>query len=48
MRYAIIVGLALVWMFLAYRAYERGDMALAGIFLAVGALLTVYRVMRSR
>ena len=36
--------LLLVWLGLAYRSYQRGDMVLAGIFLLVGAVLTVYRL----
>ncbi len=40
----VIVLLACLWLFLAYRAYSRGDNAMAGLFLAIGAALTVYRL----
>jgi len=35
--------LFLFWIVLAYRQFQRGDMLLAGIFLLVGVVLTVYR-----
>ena len=31
---------------LAYRQFQRGDLLLAGVFLAVGIVLTVYRLRR--
>jgi hypothetical protein len=44
MRTAVIVALAIFWLVLAYRAFQRGDMLLAGVFLAVGIALTAYRL----
>jgi hypothetical protein len=41
---AVTLLLLLFWLVLAYRQYQRGDMLLAGIFLAVGIVLTVYRI----
>lgn len=48
MRMAVIIVLALVWLGLAYHAYSRGDMKMAGIFLAVGGVLTAYRLTKGR
>jgi hypothetical protein len=44
MRTAVIVALCIFWLVLAYRAFQRGDMLLAGVFLAVGIALTAYRL----
>ena len=33
---------------ISYRQYQRGDMVLAGIFLAVGIVLTIYRIRRAQ
>lgn len=44
MKLVIIVALAIFWMVLAYREYQVGDSLLAGVFLAVGTLLTAYRL----
>jgi hypothetical protein len=44
MRILVIVVLAALWCGLAYRSYSRGDMMMAGIFLAVGVVLTAYRL----
>jgi hypothetical protein len=41
---AVSLVLLLAWWGLAYRSYQRGDLLLAGIFLLVGAVLTVYRL----
>jgi hypothetical protein len=41
---AVSLVLLLVWLALAYRAYQRGDLLLAGIFLLVGVVITVYRL----
>jgi hypothetical protein len=35
---------ACVWVFLAFRAFQRGDMVMAGIFILVGVGLTAYRL----
>lgn len=41
------VGVTLVllvfWVVMAYRAFQRGDLLLAGVFAVVGVVLTVYR-----
>ena len=47
MNIVVILLLACVWIFLAFRAFQRGDMALAGIFIVVGVGLTLFRL-RSR
>ncbi|HTC14520.1 MAG TPA: hypothetical protein VK695_01835 [Steroidobacteraceae bacterium] len=41
---AVTVVLALFWFAVALRAYQRGDMVMAGILALVGVVLTVYRV----
>ena len=43
---AVTLVLLLVWLTLAYRQFQRGDLLLAGAFLAVGIVLTVYRLRR--
>ena len=43
----LVLLLLVFWIFLAYRALERGDIALAALFGIVGVSLTVYRL-RSR
>jgi hypothetical protein len=40
---AVTVVLFIFWIFMAYRAFERGDMMMAGVFLLVGIVLTAYR-----
>ena len=40
----VSVVLLLFWLALAYRAYQRGDMLFATVFLLVGIVLTVYRL----
>jgi hypothetical protein len=40
---AVTVALFIFWIFLAYRAFERGDMMMAGVYLLVGIALTAYR-----
>ena len=40
---AVTFVLLAFWLVLAYRAYQRGDLLLAGVFVAVGVVLTVYR-----
>jgi hypothetical protein len=40
---AVTLVLFLFWIVLAYREFQRGDMLLAGVFLLVGVVLTVYR-----
>ncbi|HXW75654.1 MAG TPA: hypothetical protein VEK10_12655 [Steroidobacteraceae bacterium] len=45
---AVSLVLLLVWLALAYRSYQRGDLLLAGVFLAVGVVITVYRLRGSK
>ena len=45
---AVTLLLLLFWLVFAYRQYQRGDMVLAGIFLAVGVVLTVYRIRQAQ
>jgi hypothetical protein len=44
MRIAVIVVLCIFWMAMAFREFQRGDMVLAGVFILVGIVLTVYRL----
>jgi hypothetical protein len=44
MKYTVIVALAVFWLVMAYRQYQRGDMVLAGVFVVAGIALTVYRL----
>lgn len=46
MKYGIIVALAIFWIVMAYRAYSRGDMVMAGVFILAGTALTIYRLRR--
>ncbi len=48
MRIAVIVVLCVFWLFLAFRAYQSGDMAMAAIFVVIGIMLTLYRVGKLR
>ena len=32
------------WLFMAYRAFQRGDIPMAAVFTLVGVVLTVYRL----
>jgi hypothetical protein len=42
-----IAGLLLFfWLFLAGRAFQRGDMPLAAFYVVIGVALTVYRLRR--
>ena len=43
---AVTFALILFWIVLSYRAFQRGDMLLGGVFLLVGVVLTVYRYRR--
>jgi hypothetical protein len=40
---AVTVVLFIFWIFMSYRAFERGDMLMAGVFFLVGIVLTAYR-----
>lgn len=44
MPFAISAVLFAFWMVIAYRAFERGQLLLAGVFALVGIVLTVYRI----
>lgn len=44
MRTPIIFVLFFFWLFMAYRAFQRGDMAFALVLLAVGVALTAWRM----
>lgn len=46
MRLVVVVLLLCVWLYLAYREYQAGDMMLAGLFLLVGIALTAWRLRR--
>jgi len=41
---AITAVLFFLWMAIAYRQYQRGDLLLAGVCVLVGVLLSVYRL----
>jgi hypothetical protein len=41
---AVTLVLLVFWLVLAYRQFQRGDLVLAGVFLLVGIVLTVYRL----
>jgi len=40
---AVTLVLLVFWIAMAYRAFVRGDLLLAGVFALVGVVLTVYR-----
>jgi hypothetical protein len=40
---AVAAVLFVFWIAMAYRAYERGDVLMAGVFALVGIVMTVYR-----
>jgi hypothetical protein len=44
MHFVIIFGLLAFWLVLAARAFQRGDMGMAALFVVVGIALTVYRL----
>ena len=43
----LVMLLLVFWIFMAYRALQRGDLAMAALFGIVGVSLTVYRLRRS-
>jgi hypothetical protein len=45
---AVTLALLLFWVVIAYRQYQRGDAMLAGIFLFVGIVLTIYRIRQAQ
>lgn len=42
----LVFLLLVFWIFLAYRALERGDTVMAALFGVIGISLTVYRLRR--
>ena len=40
----LVFALLLVWLLLAYRSFQRGDMTMAIVWLAIGIGLTTYRL----
>jgi hypothetical protein len=40
---AVTAVLFIFWIFMAYRAFERGDLVMAGVLVLVGIVLTAYR-----
>jgi hypothetical protein len=44
---ALALILLVFWSALAYCAFQRGDLLLAGVFIAVGIALTIYRLRRA-
>lgn len=45
---AITALLFVFWIFMAYRAFQRGDLLMAGLLLIVGVVLTAWRVTSAR
>jgi hypothetical protein len=43
MSLVVTLALLVLWLVLAWRQYQRGDLVLAGIFAAVGVVLAIYR-----
>jgi uncharacterized membrane protein YqjE len=43
---AVTLVLLVFWLVFAYRAFQRGDLLLAGLFLAVGIVLSIWRFRR--
>ena len=43
----LVMLLLVFWIFMAYRALQRGDLAMAALFGIVGVALTMYRLRRS-
>jgi hypothetical protein len=41
---ALTLVLLVFWLAMAYRSFQRGDLLLTGVFLAVGGVLTIYRL----
>jgi hypothetical protein len=47
MRMPLVLLLLAFWMFLAYRALERGDTTMAIVLVVVGISITAYRLKRT-
>jgi hypothetical protein len=43
---AVTLVLLVFWLAMAYREFQRGDLLLAGVLLAVGVVLTLWRFRR--
>lgn len=41
---AVTAVLFLFWMVMSFRAFQRGDLLMAGVFALVGIVLSAYRV----
>ncbi len=41
---ALSLILLVFWLVLAFRSFQRGDLTMAGLFLAIGIALTIYRL----
>jgi uncharacterized membrane protein YqjE len=46
MGFAVTLVLLIFWLVLAYRQFQRGDLLLAAVFLAVGVILSIWRFRR--
>jgi hypothetical protein len=44
---AVTLILLVFWLVMAFRQFQRGDLLLAVVFLAVGIALTAYRLRRA-
>jgi hypothetical protein len=44
MGFVVVFLLLVFWLVLAWRQFQRGDMTMAAVFLALGIALTVYRL----
>jgi hypothetical protein len=47
MRTPLVLLLLVFWMFLAFRALQRGDFTMAVVLVVVGIALTAYRLKRT-
>jgi hypothetical protein len=47
MRMPLVLLLLVFWMFMAFRALQRGDTTMAVVLVVVGISLTAYRLKRS-
>jgi hypothetical protein len=45
---AVTLALLVFWVVIAYREYQRGNMVLAGVFLFVGIMLTIFRIRQAQ
>jgi len=47
MKYGIIIALAVFWVVMAFRQFQRGDTLMAGVFLVAGTALTIHRLRKA-